>query len=100
MTTGNADPNYHGQLTASTVDTITIEGGQAVVEVVNVDGSAKIYYTTDGTTPVVGGNSHCRVLPAAIVNDIVNVNPDGQVIKLISSGTPAYAIMMLAGPAT
>jgi hypothetical protein len=63
------------------------------VEVLNITGTAEVYFTTNGVTPVVGADgTHC--LPAAIgaveVDD-ETVGPTS-VIKLISSGTPKVGV--------
>jgi hypothetical protein len=66
---------------------------KARVEALNVTGTAAVYFTTDGTTPVVGANgTHC--LPAAIGFVEVNDETSGptSVIKLISSGTPTVSV--------
>lgn len=80
-------------LTASTVATVTLDvGAFSSVEVLNVDGTAAIYFTTDGTTPTVAGNG-CSVLPAAIgalTLDLVGyVQPT---VKLISEGSPKVSV--------
>jgi hypothetical protein len=99
--TANASPNYHGQLTAGQVDTITIAGNASLamapvsaIEVVNVDGASRIDYTLDGSTPVVGGSATGRVLPASISVDVISVEEATPVVvKLISAGTPHYSII-------
>jgi hypothetical protein len=99
MTTANANPNYHGTLVGSAVDTITLLTNPAVVEIVNVSGATAIYYTVDGSAPTVGG-VNTRVVPAAAgARDRVNISPDATgVVKLISSGTPTYSVEPVAGP--
>lgn len=99
MASGDAEPNYHSQLAAGTVDTVTLEEGFNMYEIYNVDGSARIDYTLDGSTPAEGGSATGRVLPATIAVDVVNVKSDGStVVKLISTGTPHYSIQAVAGP--
>jgi hypothetical protein len=63
------------------------------VEVLNVDGSAAVYFTTDGAVPVVRGDG-CHVLPAAITALEVDDATPGPttVVKLISDGTPHVSI--------
>jgi hypothetical protein len=99
MAGGAANPNWNGTLAAATIDTVTLAAGPNVYEIVNVDGTSRIDYTLDGSAPVVGGNTKSRVLPAVPFIDVVNVKSDGStVIKLISAGTPKYAIQAQAGP--
>lgn len=94
MATGTANPNYHGQLTANTVDTITMSTTWDDINVINDDGTSRIDYTVDGSTPVVGGSVTGRVLPAAICVDTCPTEyATAVVIKLISAGTPKYSII-------
>lgn len=97
MATGTANPNYESALVANTADTITLPTGWAEAQIINVDGTSRIDYTVDGSTPVVGGGTSSysgRVLPAvAGYTDTINVKYNtAEVIKLISAGTPHYAI--------
>lgn len=95
MATGTASPNYHGQLTANTVDTITMDRDWGTVQVINDDGTSRIDFTVDGTAPVVGGTATGRVLPAAICvdSDAGIAGNAVTVVKLISAGTPKYSII-------
>lgn len=84
----------HVTLTADTVATVTLDRGAGLVEVLNVDGAAAVYFTLDRSTPTVGGNG-CHVLPAAIGSVEVSAAVAGNsiaVVKLISSGTPAVSV--------
>jgi hypothetical protein len=88
----------HGTLTASTVATVVVDAFDAIEEqqaslmVFNVDGTAAIYYTLDGSTPTVAGDN-TRVLPAAICSRSHHRRTGDQVtVKLISAGTPAYCV--------
>lgn len=94
--TATAAPNYFGQLTAATVDTITMPTGWNKCEVVNRDGSAEIWYTVNGSTPATdGSNQACRLLPATICTDEVPLQySTAEVIKLKSTGAPKYAIIV------
>jgi hypothetical protein len=89
-----ATPNYHGQLTAGVVDTVTMNGTWESIQVVNRSGTAEIYFTVNGTAATVGG-ANCYVLPACLgVATPGRVNftaPD--TISLISTGTPTYSII-------
>jgi hypothetical protein len=81
------------QLTAATVDQVTLTDYFEAVEVVNLDGAAEIYILVDGTTnPTVGGDN-CNVIPAAMGSIILPTDPDASsVVRLISSGTPRYHV--------
>jgi hypothetical protein len=95
----------HATLVADTVTTLTLDLPNPVgdvrsfaqvkprVGVINVTGTAEVYFTTDGSTPTVGG-SGCHVLPATIsaleVDDLTAGSTS--VIKLISSGTPKVSV--------
>ncbi len=63
------------------------------IEVMSVDGAAKVYFTTDGTTPTVGG-SGCHVLAAAISSiEVADETPGPtSVVKLISAGAPQISV--------
>lgn len=87
----------HETLAADAVDNVTISKPGDEVEVTNRDGSAELYFTIDGTDPTVGGDD-TFVLPAAICSRIVSQDQDAspvRVVKLISSGTPAYSVEAL-----
>lgn len=77
-------------LTASTVDTVTFAADvQGNVRIVNLDGTDRIYITTDGSTPTVGGAA-THVLPAAM--SVLELDITGASVKLISAGTPTYSV--------
>lgn len=80
-------------LTAATVSTQTFTGFNAsMARVVNMDGTAEVYFTVDGTTPTVGGDN-CIALPAAIGSVEVKEEISGDaVVKLISAGTPKVSV--------
>jgi hypothetical protein len=82
----------HKTLVASTVDTVTFSKDCDRVEIVNRDGAAELYFTTDGTSPTVGGNN-ALVLPAAMGSYVTTAVGGLSVVKLISSGTPAYSVL-------
>ena len=76
----------HVTLTAATVETVNVDNQYfSNVEVVNVNGAAAVYFTTDGTTPTIGGDGS-HVLPAAICGVVVKSAITPIVVKLISSG--------------
>jgi hypothetical protein len=79
-------------LVASTVDTVTFADDLDTVEVLS-DGAAALYFTADGTTPVIGDDA-CWELPAGATSARTVPVPTagGSVIKLISTGTPKYSV--------
>lgn len=82
----------HVTLVANTVTTVTLDSDYATVEVLNVDGAASVYFTTNGATPTVEG-AGCNVLPAAIGALDLNTGTRGTVtVKLISTGTPKISV--------
>lgn len=96
----------HWTLSASTVKTLTVDVAdpkpdnvsfatqpKARVEVLNVDGAAAVYFTTNGVDPTVGGDG-CHVLPAAIgsVEVVDETAGPTSVVKLISAGTPKVSV--------
>ena len=85
----------HVTLTADTVETVELGTNAAMVEVLNVDGAAAVYFTTNDAEPTVGGNN-CHVLPAAIGALEVKDEISGpSVVKVISTGTPAVSVRAL-----
>ena len=89
-----------GTLTGSTVDTVILTKPCSTVTVVNVTGSAAIYFTVctvggPSAQPTVGG-ADCKVLPAAIGSvDVKIISGYGVVVNLISSGTPGYTVEII-----
>lgn len=84
--------SQHQTLAASTVDTVTLTADFNAVEVLNRGTSGDIYFTVDGVTvPTVGGAGTYVVQPgmSLIVDPATSANT---VVKLISSGTPAYSV--------
>lgn len=84
---------YENKLTAETVDTVTFEAYVPGIEIVT-DGTAAVYVTFDGTTPVVKG-PNCHVLPAQACVRTIRGSGDRTakpVVKLISSGTPTVSV--------
>ena len=84
-------------LTANTVDLAILTNPCFEVTVVNVTGTAAIYFTVGHPggpcpQPTVGGQE-CYVLPAAVGSvDIRHAGQFGTVVQLISSGTPTYTV--------
>lgn len=86
----------HFTLVANTVKTFTFNIDFVAVEVLNVDGAAKVWFTLDGSDPVVGQDG-CQVLPAAIGSVEVDPSAHGSgkgptVVKAISDGTPLVSV--------
>lgn len=85
----------HITLVANTVATVTLDADYDQLEVVNVTGTAAIYFTVNGSTPTVKGDG-TFVLPAAVsgwegeYNRTPVMGP--AVVKLISTGTPDVAV--------
>jgi len=87
----------HGiTLTAATVCTIAFPDDVNEIEVLSHDGTAPIYFTVDGTDPVVEGRGS-RVIPAAISSAQVEPPTAGPtIVKLTSAGTPRISVMRTA----
>lgn len=84
----------HVTLVASTVSTVTLDADYQHIEVVNVNGTAAVYFTVNGATPVVKATG-THVLPAAIGSFEVwadAVDPATTIVRLISTGTPDVAV--------
>lgn len=86
----------HVTLVASTVSTVNLTTNAGRIEVVNVDGAAAVYFTTDGSDPTVAGDD-THVLPAAVSGVEVDDETAGttSTVKLISSGTPTVSVRAL-----
>lgn len=85
----------HVTLVANTVATVTFDRPGQRVMVINMTGSAAIYFRTDGVDPTVKGDE-CWPVPASVggsgtFKTLDNVN--GASVKLISSGTPDVCII-------
>jgi hypothetical protein len=88
---------YATQLTANTVDTVTISNGAGSSHSFDplevwADGTAAVYFTVDGSTPTVASQSTYEIPSgaSAVRDHIVASAPT--TVKLISSGTPKYSI--------
>lgn len=71
------------------------------VRVTNVDGSAAIYFTVDGTAVVVGAqNTHWLPAVRGASKSVPVPNAGETGVKLDSSGTPVYSVegSLLSGP--
>lgn len=83
----------HYTLVAATSKTFTFDLNFGRVEILNVDGAAAVYISTDGSTPTVAGDGF-DVLPAAIgaVELPDRTTTATTVVKLISAGTPKVSV--------
>ncbi len=88
MATYSVQRRKHGTLGANTVDTVTLTARTSNVEVYNRGTTDTIYFTVDGTTPTVAGNETIALPPGVCYQWLAPVG----VVKLISSGTPAYSV--------
>lgn len=85
-------------LVAATVDTVTFDRNVGKVEILVATADASgndIWYTTDGSTPAVNGAASFRLVGlrgAAVTVD----TPGGDVVKLISTGTPSYDVSAIS----
>ncbi len=86
-------------LVAGQVSSVTFTDNISRVEIVS-DGSAKVFYTVDGSTPTVGG-AGCYPIPAVgpLISDERNTTPWQtagnlvDVVRLISAGTPTVSVV-------
>ncbi len=104
-TVANGKVGVHQKsLAAGVVDTVTFQlgaantpGWAAVPKRVEIltDGTADIYVTVDGSTPVVADEGSYRIpaFPGASVITVPASSPPSPVVvKLISDGTPVYSV--------
>jgi len=87
----------HGTLVANQIDTVSFDFRYRTVEVVNLDSSARIYFTTDGSAPSVAGDDVDVVPPSSALRVVVGRQSggpatQGTTVKLVSTGTPAYSV--------
>lgn len=83
----------HATLVASTVDTVTLGSSDVdTAYIVNIDGASIIYATGDGSVPTVAGDDIPVVIPA-LAGAFAVVDVVGSAVKLISAGTPKYAVI-------
>lgn len=89
---------YAKTLAANTVDTVTIARAHDPVEVW-ADGTAAVYFTVDGSTPVVGANGTYEIPAggAAVRDNVQTPGTANTVVKLISTGTPKYSVTAPGG---
>lgn len=78
-------------LTANVVDTIRWKRNVTSARLFS-NGTAKVYYTLDGSEPTVGG-TNCYVLPDAVsIYEDLELGRTVDIIKVVSSGTPVLHV--------
>ena len=84
---------YEKVLSASTVDTVVFEERVTTVRIIS-DGTAAIYFTTNGTAPTVKGQADFQVPKGALTftEEITEGAGTTLTVKLISEGTPTYSV--------
>ncbi len=85
--------SQHGTCTGATVVTKTLTKDASRVDVINVSGTAPIYFTVNGGTPTVAGNDTFVVVAIAGATRRCDLGAEAPVVKLVSSGTPTFAII-------
>lgn len=79
-------------LVANTVDVVTVTPSVRQIEILS-DGIAAIYVTIDGSTPTVSGSNTIKVPSGSASSTVVDTPATlGEVVQLISSGTPKYSV--------
>jgi hypothetical protein len=84
-------------LVANTASSVTLDWPSHLIEVVNVSGTAAVYFTLDGSLPAVATDGS-MVLPAAIGALEVGPTSGGVInkVRLISAGTPLVSVRVIA----
>jgi hypothetical protein len=79
-------------LTANTEEIVQFADDVGTVEILNMTGTAAVYFSFDGNPAVVGG-ARCLVLPAAISSaEYAPRGTDPTAVSLISAGTPTVSV--------
>lgn len=87
----------HFTLTANTVKTFTLDSDFTEVEVTNVDGTAAVYFTTDGSTPAVAGDgSHVVTAAPGAFLSLQPRTSGASVVKVISAGATKVCVRGIA----
>lgn len=79
-------------LTANTEEVVQFADDVGTVEIINMTGTAPVYFTIDGNPAEVGG-ARSRILPAAVCG--IEYEPTGSDptrVSLISPGTPTVSV--------
>lgn len=91
--------SYANELAAATADEVAFADTLQAVEVSSGKEGEPIYFTTDGSTPTVGG-TNCHELPgipSARTVLVASTNPrQPTVVKLISAGVRKYSVAKTA----
>ena len=83
-----------GTLVAATVASVTLAGQVGKLAIINRDASTEFFFSLNGVDPTVGGDD-CGVVLAKERVQLLARGPlvsGNTVVKLISSGTPAYTV--------
>jgi len=72
----------------------------AAIRVVNLDGKAPIWFTVDGTNPVIGSHGQAVAAETGSFNYIRKYVEDSAVVKLISASNTQYTVEFFSGDAT
>lgn len=83
----------HATLVAATIAPVSIDLDFDLIEVMNVSGTATIYFTTDGTAPVALATGTFAV--PAVAGAVVRAPaPQGNptLVRLLSTGTPVVMV--------
>lgn len=81
-------------LAANTVITVAFTDNIGAVQI-TTDGTAPVYYTVDGRTPTVDSRIAYEIPAAGVgiaTNETANTPGNGDIIKLISAGTPTVRV--------
>lgn len=81
----------HATLTTSTVDTVALTSDFNSVEVFNRGAANEIWFTTDGTTPTVGGDNCYVVLPGTALR-VEPSSPGTTTVQLLCVSANAYSV--------
>ncbi|MFI6228624.1 hypothetical protein ACIBCR_15085 [Micromonospora echinospora] len=83
----------HLTLTAETIAVVELDRNFDRIEVLNRDGSAEVFFTTDGSEPGIGQDG-CHILAAAIgaVEVADQTSGTNSVVKLISAAAVAVSV--------
>lgn len=79
----------HGTLTANVVATVSIDAYTPALTVVNRSQSGEIYFTVDGTTPVIESNGFVCLGSRIVTSPALN---QATTIKLVSNAALRYTV--------
>ncbi len=86
----------HVTLSAVVVATVTLETNAGRIEVLNRDGTAEVWFTTDNSTPVAEADD-VHIVPQAMTAVEVSDETSGQntVVKLLCTTTQRISVRAL-----